>query len=75
MTKGGARRHSNLVVSHLAASVAGAGLVMVMGLWAATGTPAGDPEARLRKLTELLDKGLITQEDYDRRRAEILQSL
>jgi hypothetical protein len=37
--------------------------------------PASDPETRLRKLKELLDKGLITQEDYDRRRAEILQSL
>jgi hypothetical protein len=36
---------------------------------------ARDPEARLRKLKELLDKGLITQEDYDKRRAEILQSL
>jgi hypothetical protein len=37
--------------------------------------PSGDPEARLRKLKDLLEKGLITQEDYDRRRAEILQSL
>jgi Domain of unknown function (DUF4156)/Short C-terminal domain len=37
--------------------------------------PAGDPETRLRKLKELLEKGLITQDDYDRRRAEILQSL
>jgi len=36
---------------------------------------ASDPEARLRKLKELLDKGLITQDDYDKRRAEILQSL
>jgi hypothetical protein len=40
-----------------------------------TAAPASDPETRLRKLKELLDKGLITQEDYDRRRAEILQSL
>jgi hypothetical protein len=37
--------------------------------------PSADPEARLRKLKDLLEKGLITQEDYDRRRAEILQSL
>jgi hypothetical protein len=37
--------------------------------------PAGDAEARLRKLKDLLEKGLITQEDYDRRRAEIVQSL
>ncbi len=37
--------------------------------------PSTDPEVRLRKLKELLDKGLITQEDYDKRRAEILQSL
>ncbi len=37
--------------------------------------PTADPEARLRKLKDLLDKGLITPEDYDRRRAEILQSL
>jgi hypothetical protein len=43
---------------------------------AGAGTPAStDPEARLRKLKELLEKGLITQEDYDKRRAEILQSL
>jgi hypothetical protein len=32
-------------------------------------------EERLTKLKQLLDKGLITQEEYDRRRAEIVQSL
>jgi hypothetical protein len=37
--------------------------------------PAGDPESRLRKLKDLLDKGLISQEEYDKRRAEIVQSL
>jgi len=33
------------------------------------------PEERLAKLKELLDKGLITQDEYDKRRAEILQSI
>ncbi len=42
---------------------------------AAPVAPERDPEARLRKLKELLEKGLITQDDYDKRRAEILQSL
>jgi len=37
--------------------------------------PAATPEQRLWKLKELLDKGLITQDEYDRRRAEILKSI
>lgn len=32
------------------------------------------PEVRLRKLKDLLDKGLITPEEYDRQRTVILQS-
>jgi hypothetical protein len=35
----------------------------------------GDVDARLQKPKALFDKGLITQEDYDRRRAEIVRSL
>ncbi len=34
MNKGAAPRSTNLVVSHIAASAAGAGLLMVIGLWA-----------------------------------------
>jgi hypothetical protein len=33
------------------------------------------PEERLTKLKGLLDKGLITQDEYDKRRAEIIRSL
>jgi membrane protease subunit (stomatin/prohibitin family) len=38
--------------------------------------PAGDdPAARLAKLKELLDKGLITQADYDAGKAAVLKAL
>ena len=38
--------------------------------------PAGeDPEARLAKLKSLLDKGLVTQADYDSAKVEILKKL
>jgi len=36
---------------------------------------ADDPEARLTKLKSLLDKGLVTQADYDSAKAEILKQL
>jgi membrane protease subunit (stomatin/prohibitin family) len=40
------------------------------------GAPAAeDPEARLAKLKSLLDKGLVTQADYDSAKAEILKKL
>ncbi len=35
----------------------------------------GTPDARLNKLRELLDKNLITRDEYERKRAEILNSL
>lgn len=38
-------------------------------------TKAESPEERLRKLDELLKKGLITKQEYDRKRAEILKDL
>lgn len=41
----------------------------------AASAPTATPEERLTKLKELLDKGLITQDEYDRRRAEILKSI
>jgi membrane protease subunit (stomatin/prohibitin family) len=42
----------------------------------AVATPAADdPEARLAKLKTLLDKGLVTQADYDSAKAEILKKL
>ena len=36
---------------------------------------ADDPQARLGKLKALLDKGLVTQADYDSAKAEILKKL
>ena len=41
---------------------------------AATET-AIDPAVRLRKLQELLDAGLVTQEEYDAKRTEIINSI
>jgi hypothetical protein len=38
-------------------------------------TDSPGPEARLRKLKGLFDKGLITKDEYDKQRAVILQSL
>ena len=40
-----------------------------------TVTPSRDEAAQLQKLKELLDKGLITQEEYERKRKEILDRL
>jgi len=43
-----------------------------------TGTPAAtadDPMAKLTKLKNMFDAGLITQEEYDKKKAEILSSL
>jgi len=37
--------------------------------------PAESHEERLRKLTDLKSKGLITEAEYDKRRAEILDSI
>ncbi len=42
---------------------------------AAPAVAADDPEARLGKLKALLDKGLVTQADYDSAKAEILKKL
>ena len=42
---------------------------------AAPAAAADDPEARLVKLKTLLDKGLVTQADYDSAKAEILKKL
>lgn len=38
-------------------------------------TAADDPAARLEKLKDLLDKGLISQADYDTAKAEVLKKL
>lgn len=65
----------------------GAGLAAARAMadsFAAPSQPAGgqqaapgaaDPVAALKTLRELLDKGLITQEEYDAKRAEILKRL
>ncbi|MBK7846427.1 MAG: SPFH domain-containing protein [Zoogloea sp.] len=42
---------------------------------AAPAVAADDPEARLGKLKALLDKGLVTQADYDSAKAEVLKKL
>jgi membrane protease subunit (stomatin/prohibitin family) len=42
---------------------------------AATAPAAGAPEERLAKLKGMLDKGLISQADYDGAKAEILKQL
>ncbi|MBI1891915.1 MAG: SPFH domain-containing protein [Burkholderiales bacterium] len=43
---------------------------------AAPAAPAGDaPEAQLEKLKTMLDKGLISQADYDEAKAKVLQKL
>jgi membrane protease subunit (stomatin/prohibitin family) len=62
---------------------AGVGMGQVMmdalrGSQAPAAAPAAatdDPEVRLAKLKALLDKGLVTQADYDSAKAEILKKL
>jgi hypothetical protein len=41
----------------------------------ATALTAGGTEARLKRLDDLLQQGLITREEFDRKRAEVLNSL
>jgi hypothetical protein len=41
----------------------------------ATARPAESAEDRLRKLDDLLKKGLITKAEYDKKRAEILKDM
>ncbi len=41
----------------------------------ANAAPAESPEDRLRKLDDLLKKGLITKEEYQQKRAEILKDM
>lgn len=41
----------------------------------AASEPGSDPAARLQKLQELLDSGLLTQEEYDAKRADIIDSI
>ena len=38
-------------------------------------TTSEDPQAKLVKLKSLLDGGLISQEDYDKAKAEVLKQL
>lgn len=37
--------------------------------------PASDPAVKLRKLRELLDEGLICQEEYDSKRTDVINSI
>ena len=46
------------------------------GAAAPTATETGsDPAVRLRKLQELRDAGLLTQEEYETKRAEVINSI
>ncbi len=53
----------------------GLGAAMQGGAQATAAPPAETPEARLEKLKTMLDKGLISQADYDNAKAEILKKL
>ncbi len=54
----------------------GAGAAVAPAAAPAAAAPAADaPEARLEKLKTMLDKGLITQADYDTAKAEVLKKL
>lgn len=53
----------------------GPGVVLPTATAACPAAAAVTPETRLRMLKDLLDKGLVTKDEYDRRRAEILQSI
>ncbi len=46
-----------------------------MGSMGAAAAPASDPATRMKKLKEMLDQQLITQEEYDKKRAAILGEL
>ena len=53
------------------------GQAMATNMNAATTAPAAgnDPQARLTQLKALLDQGLITAEDYEKAKAEVLKQL
>ncbi len=45
------------------------------GIFMAGNNPANDPKAELGKLKEMLDSGLITQQDYEKKKNEILSKM
>ena len=51
------------------------GSLVSEGLGSLSAGGRGDTQNRLTKLKSLLDQGLITQEEYDRKRAAILEDL
>lgn len=50
-------------------------IVVGGGIGATSAATADDPMAKLTKLKSLFDAGLITQEEYDKKKAEILSSM
>jgi membrane protease subunit (stomatin/prohibitin family) len=40
-----------------------------------SGQSSDDPASRIEKLAGLLDKGLITQEEYDKKKAKLLEEI
>jgi len=53
----------------------GMGLNQQMGVLASTPATAEDPVLRLKKLTDLKNQNLITQEEFDAKKAEILSKI
>ena len=52
-----------------------AGHIVIGSSSAGTTATADDPMAKLTKLKNMFDAGLITQEEYDKKKAEILASM
>ena len=47
-----------------------------LGVWPERrASPAADPRAQLAELKEMIEKGLITQEDYEKKRASLVDKL
>jgi hypothetical protein len=51
------------------------GNISVVQAGQSTGVPRTDPAEKLRKLEEMLDEGLITQQEYEAKKAEILSRM
>lgn len=69
----GAAEIGTVVAANPRASAMAAGVVPASA--APGGSDPGSPESRLQKLDELLAKGLITREEYEKKRGEILSEI
>lgn len=59
----------------MAGSMAGQNNAFAQGQPGPQGASGGDPMVKLKQLKEMLDNGLITQEDFDQKKKGILESL